>query len=701
MSDQLRRLRNIGIVAHIDAGKTTLTERMLFYSGFTHRIGEVDKGTTITDYDPEEQERGITINAACVTFPWHVQTSWKDHLPTPEVQINLIDTPGHVDFTAEVERSLRVLDGAVVVFSAREGVEAQSETVWHQADHYRVPRLAFINKMDREGADYYETLEEIRTRLNCRPIALNLPLGAGPGHLDNAFRGIVDLVNMQLLTFPSDRKDAGFTAEEVPDDFRPECEQWRAELLDQLSLYSDEMTEHLLADEEVPRELIHCVIRQATLSGRVVPVLCGSALRGIGVQPVLDAVAAYLPAPVDVPPIQGFDPRRDNAPAQRKPDPAEPFCGLVFKIQADRHGDLHYLRIYSGELKAQSRVYNPGKDKKENVPQLWRIQSDRRQQIQHATTGEIVGMVGLRHSITGDTLCDPRHPILLEAISFPETVISMAVEPETTVERKKLAAALDMMRRQDPTFRTRENEETGQTLISGMGELHLEVIKHRLLREFKLNVRFHNPRVSYRETIESAVEVWGECRRQMAGQTLFARLHVRMEPDAEAARPVVLPACGDSLPGPFLAAALEVLGERSRGGGSLGFPLMHVKISILGGELREQESNELAFRLAAADGFERGLRASGIRLLEPIMRLEVTMPEENYGEIVGDLQHRRAVITRTHHRGKLTVIEAHAPLAGLFGYANAMRSLTQGRATCTMEPHSYGPAPPEVLQSFL
>lgn len=701
MSDALLRLRNIGIVAHIDAGKTTLTERMLFYSGLTHRVGEVDKGTTVTDYDPEEQERGITINAACVTFPWRVQTTWKDHLDVTEVQINLIDTPGHVDFTAEVERSLRVLDGAVVVFSAREGVEAQSETVWHQADRYRVPRLAFINKMDREGADYYETLEEIRTRLGCCPLALNLPFGAGPAHLDNPFRGVVDLLSMQLLTFPPEREGAQIVTAEVPDTFRPQCHEWRARLLDRLSWYSDDITAHLLAEEEVPPGLIHRVLRQATLAGQVVPVFCGSALRGIGVQPVLDAVAAYLPSPADLPPIQGFDPQRGNAPAQRRPDPAEPFCGLVFKVQADRHGDLHYVRIYSGELKAQSRVYNPGKDKKENVPQLWRIQSDRRQQLAQASTGEIVGMVGLRHSITGDTLCDPRHPILLEAILFPETVISMAVEPETSVERKKLAAALDMMRRQDPTFRTQENEETGQTLISGMGELHLEVIKHRLLRDFKLNVRFHKPRVSYRETIETAVELVGECRRQVAGQTLFARLRVRMEPDAEATQPVVLANCGASLPEPFLAAAVEVLSERSRGGGSLGFPLMHVKISILGGEFREQESTELAFRLAAADAFERGLREAGIRLLEPIMRLEVATPEENYGEIVGDLQHRRAVITRTHRRGKLTIIEAQAPLANLFGYASAMRSLTQGRATCTMEPHSYGPAPPEVLQSFL
>jgi len=688
MSRQLSQLRNIGVVAHIDAGKTTLTERMLYYSGFTHRVGEVDKGTTVTDYLEEEQERGITIVAACVTFPWR------------DVQINLIDTPGHVDFTAEVERSLRVLDGAVVVFSAREGVEAQSETVWRQADKYRVPRLAFINKMDREGADFYRTLEEIRDRLQCTPAPVNLPVGCGPPHLKDAFRGVIDLVTMRMLEFRPPGEGTEVVGGEIPEPLREEAELWRSQLLDQLSLHSDELTEQLLAGQSPSEDLIRRAIRQATLQYAIVPVLCGSALDGIGVQPVLDAVADYLPSPADIPPVEGIDPKKKTK-IVRRPDPREPFCGLVFKIQADRHGDLHFVRVYSGELKQNSRVYNPGKDKKENVPQLWRIQADRREQIERVSAGDIVGIVGLRHSVTGDTLCTAQEPILLESISFPETVISMAIEPESALERKKLAEVLEMLKRQDPTFKARENEETGQTLISGMGELHLEIIKNMLLRDYRLNVRVHKPRVTYRETIQHAVEVTGECRRHLAGQNLFARLTIRMEPMPDVPKPMVLVGPDVNLPENFLAAALEVLREHSEGGGSLGFPLMHVKTTVLGGETHETESNELAFKFAAADAFDRGLREAGIVLLEPIMRLEVTVPEENLGEIVGDLQQRRAVIVRTHHRGRNTVIEAHAPLANLFGYSNAMRGLTQGRATCTMEPHSYGPAPPEVLESFL
>ncbi|MGA2796061.1 MAG: elongation factor G [Thermoguttaceae bacterium] len=701
MSD-LHNLRNIGVIAHIDAGKTTVTERMLFYSGFSHRVGEVDKGTTVTDYDPEEQERGITINSACVRFDWEVKTIKPGDVASPKIQINLIDTPGHVDFTAEVERSLRVLDGGVVVFSAREGVEAQSETVWRQADKYRVPRLAFINKMDREGADFFGTLEEIRTRLDCKPVPLNLPIGAGPPHVKEAFRGIIDLISMQSLAFSDDRKEAVITTGEIPHELRDEAELWRSQLLDQLSLYSDELTELMLGGQPVPDAILHKVIRNATLHGMIVPVFCGSALDGIGVQPVLDAVAAYLPSPADVPPVEGTNPKNKDAKITRKPDPDEPFCGLVFKIQADRHGDLHYLRVYSGLLKANSRVLNPGKDKKENIPQLWRIQADRRSQVDEVSAGDIIGIIGLRHSFTGDTLCDPHEPIILESIAFPETVISMAIEPETSTERKKLADVLDMMKRQDPTFRARENEETGQTLISGMGELHLEVIKHRLLRDFKLDVRVHKPRVSYRETIEKAVEVAGLCHRNVGGQMLSAKVQIRMEPFPKGQKPVtVVAAPGVELPQQYLAALVEVLSEQGEGGGLLGFPLMHVKITVLAGEVHETESNELAFRYAAADAFMNGLRQAGIVLLEPIMRLEVTTPEENLGEITGDLQQRRATIVRTHVRGKNTVIEAHAPLANLFGYSSAMRGLSQGRATCTIEPHSYGPAPPDVLQTFM
>ena len=690
MPRDIRSIRNIGIVAHIDAGKTTLTERMLFYAHFIHRPGSVDEGTTVTDYDPEEQERGITIQAACVTFDWR------------GYHINLIDTPGHVDFTAEVERSLRVLDGAVVVFSAREGVEAQSETVWRQADKYHVPRIAFINKMDREGADYYGTLEEIEKRLECRPIPVNLPIGSGPAHFDNAFCGIIDLISMKALRFVEDKQSAQVIAEEIPPEYLDDARMWRHQMLDQLSLYSDRLTELLLTEEEVPEELIRSVLRQATIGNMVVPVLCGTALHGIGVQPVLDAVVDYLPSPADIPPVEGVDPENPKKKLIRKPDPKEPFCGLVFKVQADRYGDLDYVRVYSGRLTANSRVLNPGKNKKENVPQLWRIQADRRQQIQAVEAGDIVGIMGMRHSVTGDTLCDPKHPILLESIVFPQTVIDVAIEPETTAERKKLIDVLELMKRQDPTFRYKEHEETGQIIISGMGELHLEIITHRLVREYNLKVRVQKPRVSYRETVEKAVEVTGVCHRIVAGQPLWAELVIRMEPFPQAPKPVVVTVeCGDALPPPFLKAALEVLEQQGEGGGTFGFPLMQVRVAVLGGRVHETESNELAFRLAAADAFDKALREAGVVLLEPIMRLEVTVPEEYVGDVLSDLQQRRAEIVRTTVRGKNTVIEARAPLANLFGYSNAMRSLSQGRASCSIEPHSYGPAPAEVLESLL
>ncbi len=690
MVRKLEQIRNIGIIAHIDAGKTTVTERMLFYSGATHRMGDVDKGTTETDFDPEEQERGITIYSASVTF------NWKD------IVVNLIDTPGHVDFTAEVERSLRVLDGGVVVFSAREGVEAQSETVWRQADKYQVPRVAFINKLDREGADFFGTLDEIRQRLEANPVAIQIPLGVGPPHQPGAFRGIVDLVRMKLLTFDSARQGSEIIETSIPAEIAEEAELWREQLLEQLFDFSNELGELVLAKEQVPEELVRRVLRDATLHRLIVPVLCGSALDYIGVQPLLEAVAAYLPSPADRAAVVGVDPKHPDKQLVRKPSLDEPLCGLVFKVQADKHGDLHFVRIYSGQLSAGTRIINPGKDKKENISQLWHVQASRKEQIETAAVGDIVAVIGLRVSVTGDTICDTRHPILLESIQFPETVISMAIEPETSAERKKLADVLEMLKRQDPTFRTSESSETGQTLISGMGELHLEVIKHRLLRDFNLNVRVHKPRVSYRETIRERVEVAGECHRQVAGATLFAKVRLVMEPLSGGDRPVLVTSAADeSLPEDYLAVVLEVLTQQSEGGGSLGFPLLRVKITVTGGELSETESNELAFRIAAADAFQKGLAQAGMVLLEPIMQLEITTPEEHLGDIVGDLQQRRAVITHTQVRAKSTVIEAEAPLANLFGYSSAIRSLSQGRASCSMEPTAYGPAPQEVLDSFL
>ena len=529
MARALEQIRNIGIIAHIDAGKTTLTERMLFFTKTTHRLGEVDRGTTITDFDPEEQERGITIYSAAVSFRWQ------------DVTVNLIDTPGHVDFTAEVERSLRVLDGAVVVFSASEGVEAQSETVWRQADKYGVPRLALVNKLDREGADFFGTVKQIEARLGARPLVLHVPLGMGPPHVQDPFRGIVDLVTMELLTFPPKEEALAAAGQglavsrgPIPPAVAERAAEWREELISALFDFSDEVAELALAEAPIPPELMRKVIRQATLTRLVVPVLAGSALDCIGVQPVLDAVAWYLPSPADVPPVEGTDPtKKMPVVITRPPDPKAPFCGLVFKILAEKHGDLAFVRIYSGTLKAGSRAWNPLRQKKENIAQLWHVQADRREQVAEAQAGDIVGVIGTRSSVTGDTLCDAAASIVLETIQFPETVISMAIEPETSLERKKLADVLEMMKRQDPTFRASESEETGQTLISGMGELHLDVIRHRLQRDFNLKCRVHKPRVSYKETLRQAAAVSGESNRQVAGQTLVATVTLRGEPTDE------------------------------------------------------------------------------------------------------------------------------------------------------------------------
>ena len=702
MAIPLTKLRNIGIIAHIDAGKTTVTERMLYVSGAKHRAGEVDRGTTTTDDDAEEAERGITIYSACVAFPWK------------DVRINLIDTPGHVDFTAEVERSLRVLDGAVIVFSAREGVEAQSETVWRQADKYKVARLAFINKLDREGADFEAVFKEIRDRLAARPVALQIPVGQGPAHVDNPFRGVIDLVTMQLLTFPGGKEGKEVVAGPIPEELADTADLWREELLGELSRYSDELLELALAEEPVPAELIRKVLRDATVHLQIQPVLCGSALHGAGVQPLLDAVAWYLPNPLEVPPVEGIDSTvktkggkksDDDPPAKalRKPDPAEPFCGLVFKIVPYKTGDLSWVRIYSGTLKGNSRVLNPGRDKKENVAQLWRIHASKKdEQLESAQAGDIVGVIGLRDSITGDTLCDTRAPILLESIEFPETVISMAIEPESSADKKKLADALDMLRKQDPTFTASENEETGQTLIHGMGELHLEVIQHRLTRDFYLNVKVHNPRVSYRETIQRRVEVDGHCHRLINGVQHTAQVRLRVEPFASNTGGVVVTNSLDhGLPGEMLSVVLEELETAGQGGGVLGFPLMRIKATLLGGEVHETESSEIAFRTAANLAFDAGLREAGTVLLEPIMKLEISTPDEHVGDLVGDLQQRRAIIHQTEQRGTRTVLHAQAPLANLFGYSSAMRSLSQGRASCSMEPSTYGPAPEEVLAKFL
>ena len=704
MPRSLESIRNIGIVAHIVAGKTTLTERMLFYTKTSHRLGEVDRGTTITDFDPEEQERGITIYSAAVSFQWR------------DVTVNLIDTPGHVDFTAEVERSLRVLDGAVVVFSAREGVEAQSETVWRQADKYGVPRIALVNKLDREGADFFGTVDQIEKRLGAKPLVLHVPLGLGPPHVKDPFRGIVDLIEMQLLTFPpKDEALAGGAAltaiarGPIPDELADVTAEYREHLVSTLFDHSDEIAELAMNEAPIPPELMRKAIRQATIARQVVPVLAGSALDCIGVQPVLDAVAWYLPSPADVPPVTGLDPAtldpKKGPPRTipRKPDPKEPFCGLVFKIIAEKHGDLSFVRVYSGTLKAGSRAWNPLRQKKENIAQLWHVQADRREQIEEASAGDIVGVIGPRASITGDTLCDAAHPIVLETIQFPETVISMAIEPETSLERKKLAETLDMMKRQDPTFRAIESEETGQTLISGMGELHLEVIRHRLERDFNLHCRVHKPRVSYKETLAKAVTVRASINRQVGGQNLQATVTLRAEPVEEQGGVTVEQGWfpeSESL-AELAATMTQSVRESAERGGLKGCPLWAVRIVVLESPIPDPPPSDVAIRMAAAEAVDRMLAEAGSLLLEPLMKVEVTVPEEHLGDVINDLQQRRAIITATEIRGGVNVLTAEAPLASMFGYSAAVRSVSQGRASFTMAPLRYGPASAETADAFV
>lgn len=695
MSRELHRIRNIGIIAHIDAGKTTVTEKMLFVSGAKHKAGGVDQGTTETDDDPEEQERGITIYSACVTFKWN------------EYVVNLLDTPGHVDFTAEVERCLRVLDGAVVVFSGREGVEAQSETVWRQADKYEVPRIVFINKLDREGADFYRVLEEIGPRLNASPVPIQIPIGMGPPHMPNPFTGIIDLIEMKALRFPKDSDGRSVIEEPIPADLIEDAKGWRDAMLESLYNINTEMMELAMEEREIPIDLIRQALREGCISRKIQPVVCGSALHGIGVQTVLDAVGYYLPCPLDRPPVVGIDPKKPDKQITRKPSVDEPFCGLIFKILPAKTGDMYWIRVYSGVLEANSRVNCPNRDKKENVAQLWQIHAskkDRQGQVQRLEAGDIACAIGPRYGITGDTLCDTRENIELPSIQFAQTVISMAIEPENTTERKKLSEVLDMLKRQDPTFNAMENEESGQTLISGMGELHLDVIKHRLTRDFNLNVKFYKPRVNYRETIGQKCEVEGQCNRQIGDKQMFARVKLQMEPlDDKAANPIVLDRFfGEGvLPDNLKAAVIEELRARALGGGAIGsFPLTGLRVSLVGGEMREVGSDEVAFRIAANDAFEQALQAGSPTLLEPIMRLEIVTPDDYVGEIVGDLQQRRAIIDSTESRGLMTVVIAFAPLKELFGYSSAIRSLSQGRAGCSMEPHGYQSAPASDVESF-
>ncbi|WZO98672.1 elongation factor G [Isosphaeraceae bacterium EP7] len=699
-SPPLTSIRNIGIIAHIDAGKTTTTERILYYTGAIHRMGDVDKGNTTTDYLEEERERGITIVAAAITC------QWKDAAGEP-ITINIIDTPGHVDFTAEVERSLRVLDGAIVVFSAVEGVEAQSETVWRQATKYSVPRLCFINKMDRIGAEFDRVFGEIQDRLDGHPFAVQIPIGAGPEGTMGEFQGLIDLITMRALYYKPDDLGSTVTEQEIPDDLRDEADLWRGRMFDALSDHDELFAEHYLAHlegEPLTEDELVAAIRRATLTGEAQPVLCGSSFKYVGVQRLLDAVSAYLPCPLDKPPVVGHHPKKGTE-VVRRPDPKEPFCGLVFKITNDAHGDLSFVRIYSGVLESGTRVYNPGKDKKEICSRLYHIAADERIKVDQASAGDIVGVVGLKESVTGDTLCEANHPILLERIEFPETVISMSIEPVSSADKGRLADTLGALAREDPTFLYKVNEETGQTLISGMGELHLEILKNRMIRDFKLKVHVGRPRVSYRETIRTNVKrVQGSCIRQTGTTGLYAKVTIDLEH-------VVLPKGGPTMmivnklkqgviPAEFLASVEAGLREEAKSGGRTGFPMVDLKVTLVDGDSHETESNEIAFRFAASDALRKAVQEAGSTLLEPIMKLEVVTPEDYLGDVMADLMSRRTQIEKMSDRGKLKVVDARAPLEKMFGYSTAVRSLSQGRASYSMEPLEYAAAPDSMLESL-
>ena len=666
----LNKYRNIGIIAHIDAGKTTTTERILFYTGKTHRIGSVDDGTTVTDWMEQERERGITIVSAAVT------ALWKDYL------INVIDTPGHIDFTAEVQRSLRVLDGGVVVFDAVQGVEPQSETVWRQADRYNVPRICFINKMDRTGASYSRTIQMVQDRLGANPIAVQYPIGA-----EAEFQGVVDLITQKSIIWTDDQGKAPVEGE-IPDDIKGDVQLAREEMVEKIAGLDDELTLKYLEGEDISIEELKAGLRKAVISNQATAVLCGSSLKNKGVQPVLDAVIDYLPSPLDVPPVKGMHPKTEEE-LERGPDPEEPMSALVFKIVTDPYvGRLAYFRVYSGKITAGSSVYNSSKGSKERIGRLIRMYADRREDVEEISAGDIGAVLGLKNSFTGDTLSNEGKQILLESISFPDPVISIAVEPKSTGDQDKMAEALRRLAEEDPTFQVRSDVETGQTVISGMGELHLEILVDRMMREFKVQANVGRPRVAYRETITRSVEK-AEFRyvKQSGGRGQYGHVVMEMEP-TEPGTGIVFESkiIGGTIPKEYIPAVGKGVVEAAQSGVVSGFPVTDIKVSLYDGSFHEVDSSEMAFKMAGSMAFKEGMRLGKAVLLEPIMKVEVVVPEEYLGDVVGQVSSRRGNVLGMDMRpGNAQAVRATVPLAEMFGYATELRSATQGRGAFTME----------------
>jgi len=684
----LAKTRNIGIMAHIDAGKTTTTERILYYTGRTYKMGEVHEGAAVMDWMEQEQERGITITSAATTC------EWADH------RINIIDTPGHVDFTVEVERSLRVLDGAIALFDSVAGVEPQSETVWRQADRYGVPRIAYINKMDRIGADFARGVQTIIDRLGAHPVPLQLPIGA-----ESEFRGIVDLVEMRAVVYQDDLgKEQEVVA--IPDDLAEQAVQAREHLLEEISHYDDGLLELILEGGEIPVARLKEAIRKATLSTKMTPVLCGSSFKNKGVQPLLDAVIAYLPSPLDVPPMRGIEPVKgdpDGREATRPADDKAPFAALAFKIMADPYvGKLTYFRVYSGTLAAGGRVLNVSTGRTERVGRILMMHANEREELTEVNAGDIAAAVGIKQIVTGDTLAAPDAPIKLETIDFPEPVIKVAIEPKTKIDQEKMSVALGRLAEEDPTFQVRSNEETGQTEISGMGELHLEVLVDRMRREFNVAANVGQPQVSYRETVRGTVtKVEGKFIRQTGGSGQYGVVYINLEPAPGEGFDFVNKIKGGSIPSEFIPAVEKGIEEALESGVKAGYPMVDVRVTLTDGKYHDTDSSEIAFKVAGSLAFKEAARRAKPVLLEPIFAVEVVTPEEFMGDVIGDLNRRRGRVDGMEARAKAQIITAHVPLSEMFGYATDLRSTTQGRATYTMQFESYEEVPPNIAAKIV
>ncbi|ROR34821.1 elongation factor G [Inmirania thermothiophila] len=687
----IERYRNIGIMAHIDAGKTTTTERILYYTGRSHKIGEVHDGAATMDWMEQERERGITITSAATTCFWRGMSG-----QFPEHRINIIDTPGHVDFTIEVERSLRVLDGACAVFCAVGGVEPQSETVWRQANKYGVPRIAFVNKMDRAGANFQRVVQQIRERLGANPVPVQVPIGAEDG-----FVGVVDLVRMKAIIWDEETLGAKYHEEEIPADLAETAQAWRERLVEAAAEANEELMEKYLEGGELSEDEIRAGLRARTIANEVVPVLCGSAFKNKGVQPLLDAVLYYLPSPVDIPPVRGH--REDGTEATREASDEAPFSALAFKIATDPYvGTLTFIRVYSGVLTSGDTVYNSVKGKRERIGRLLQMHANHRDEIKEVRAGDIAACVGLKDVTTGDTLCSPNDVIVLERMDFPEPVISVAVEPKTKADQEKLGIALGKLAQEDPSFRVRTDEESGQTIISGMGELHLEIIVDRLKREFGVEANVGAPQVAYRETIRRAVEQEGKFVRQTGGRGQYGHVWLRLEPLERGAGYVFENAIvGGVVPREYIPAVDKGVREAMENGVLAGYPVVDVKVTLYDGSYHEVDSSEMAFKIAGSMAFKEGVLKADPVLLEPIMKVEVVTPEDYMGDVMGDLNRRRGLIQGMEDAPAGKIVRAEVPLAEMFGYATVLRSMTQGRATYTMEFAKYAEAPANVAEAVI